>query len=122
MQCRYYLKEHLCVYILTSRRVKLSRVTRTFKYFSVHTSGLKFILNSETINTTHRQRDATDGTMLNDTSLQSSHKLYAIMVVFFVVVLNNTPGYRFTKGLTPNLNLRTNLKLKYNIKSLNYIQ
>ena len=31
-------------------------------------------------------------------------------------------GYRFTKGLTQNLNLRTNLKLKYNIKSLNYIQ
>ena len=30
-------------------------------------------------------------------------------------------GYRFTKGLTQNLNLRTNLKLKYNIKSLNYI-
>ena len=28
--------------------------------------------------------------------------------------------YRFTKGLTQNL--RTNLKLKYNIKSLNYIQ
>ena len=33
-----------------------------------------------------------------------------------------TPGYRFTKGLTQNLNLRTYLKLKYNIKSLNYIQ
>ena len=32
------------------------------------------------------------------------------------------PGYRFTKGLTQNLNLRTNLKLKYNIKSLKYIQ
>ena len=31
-------------------------------------------------------------------------------------------GYRFTKGLTQNLNLRTNLKLKYNIRSLNYIQ
>ena len=34
----------------------------------------------------------------------------------------NSAGYRFTKGLTQNLNLRTNLKLKYNIKSLNYIQ
>ena len=33
-----------------------------------------------------------------------------------------TTGYRFTKGLTQNLNLRTNLKLEYNIKSLNYIQ
>ena len=33
-----------------------------------------------------------------------------------------TPGYRFTKGLTQNLNLHTNLKLEYNIKSLNYIQ
>ena len=31
-------------------------------------------------------------------------------------------GYHFTKGLTQNLNLRTNLKNKYNIKSLNYIQ
>ena len=31
-------------------------------------------------------------------------------------------GYRFTKGLTQNLNLRTNLKLEYDIKSLNYIQ
>jgi len=30
--------------------------------------------------------------------------------------------YRFTKGLTQNLNLRTNLKLEYNVKSLNYIQ
>jgi len=30
--------------------------------------------------------------------------------------------YRFTKGLTQNVNLRTNLKLEYNIKSLNYIQ
>jgi len=29
---------------------------------------------------------------------------------------------RFTKGLTQNLNLRTNLKLAYNIKSLNYVQ
>ena len=33
-----------------------------------------------------------------------------------------TVGYRFTKGLMHNLNLRTNLKLEYNIKSLNYIQ
>jgi len=30
--------------------------------------------------------------------------------------------YHFTKGLTQNLNLPTNLKLEYNIKSLNYIQ
>jgi len=30
--------------------------------------------------------------------------------------------YRFTKGLTQNLNLRTHLKLEYNIKSLYYIQ
>jgi len=29
---------------------------------------------------------------------------------------------RCTKGLTQNLNLRTNLKLEYNIKSLNYIR
>ena len=28
----------------------------------------------------------------------------------------------FTKGLTQNLNLRNNIKLEYNIKSLNYIQ
>ena len=32
------------------------------------------------------------------------------------------PGYRFTKGLTQNLNLRTHLKLEYYIKSLIYIQ
>ena len=32
------------------------------------------------------------------------------------------PGYRFTKGLTQNLNLHTNLKLKYILKSLNYVQ
>jgi len=31
-------------------------------------------------------------------------------------------GYRFTKGLTQNLNLRTNFKLEYNITSLKYIQ
>jgi len=30
--------------------------------------------------------------------------------------------FHFTKGLTQNLNLRTHLKLEYNIKSLNYIQ
>jgi len=30
--------------------------------------------------------------------------------------------YRFNKGLTQNLNLRTNLEREYNIKSLNYIQ
>ena len=35
---------------------------------------------------------------------------------------SQTALYRFTKGLTQNLNLRTNLKLKYNINSLNYIQ
>jgi len=34
----------------------------------------------------------------------------------------NRPGYRLTKGLTQNLNLRTHLKLEYNIKSLNYMQ
>ena len=32
------------------------------------------------------------------------------------------PGYRCTKGLTQNLNLRTNLKLQYILKSLNYVQ
>jgi len=32
------------------------------------------------------------------------------------------PGYRFTKGLTQNLNLCSHLKLEYNIKSLIYIQ
>ena len=32
------------------------------------------------------------------------------------------PGYRFTKGLTQNLNLRMNLKLEYNKKYHNYIQ
>ena len=32
------------------------------------------------------------------------------------------PWYRFTKGLTQNLNLRTHLKLEHDIKSLNYIQ
>jgi len=32
------------------------------------------------------------------------------------------PGYRFTKGLAQNLNLRTHLKLEYTIKSLNNIQ
>ena len=36
--------------------------------------------------------------------------------------LCQSPVYRFTKGLTQNLNLRTNLKLEYNIKSFHYIQ
>jgi len=31
-------------------------------------------------------------------------------------------GYRFTKGLAQNLNLRTHLKLEYTVKSLNNIQ
>ena len=30
----------------------------------------------------------------------------------------HTTVYRFTKGLTQNVNLRTHLKLEYNIKSL----
>mgnify|MGYP007091345658 CR=1 FL=1 len=30
--------------------------------------------------------------------------------------------YRFIKGLTKNLNLRTNVKIEFNIKSRNYIQ
>ena len=41
----------------------------------------------------------------------------------FHPVCDPGPGYRFTiKGLTINLNLRTNLNLEYNIKSLTYIQ
>ena len=39
-----------------------------------------------------------------------------------VISLPVPPGNRFTKGLMQNLNLLTHLKLKYNIKSLNYIQ
>jgi len=38
------------------------------------------------------------------------------------MIMKSSPGYRFTKGLTPDLNLHTNLKLEYNKKSLNYIQ
>ena len=34
----------------------------------------------------------------------------------------SSSGYRFTKGLPQNLNLRTNLKLEYYIKPLIYIQ
>ena len=40
----------------------------------------------------------------------------------FYTPLTVQPGYRFTKGLAQNLNLRTNLKLEYTIKSLNNIQ
>jgi len=36
--------------------------------------------------------------------------------------MSKTPGYRFTTGLMQNLNLHTDFKLEYNIKSLNYIQ
>ena len=50
-------------------------------------------------------------------SLKPSHLLCSILMC-----LNKGPGYRFTKGLTQNLNLCTNLKLEYNIKSLTYIQ
>jgi len=39
-----------------------------------------------------------------------------------IVDLLTKLGYRFTKGLTPDLNLHTHLKLEYNKKSLNYIQ
>jgi len=39
-----------------------------------------------------------------------------------LVIYEDDAGYRFTKGLTQNLNLCTNLKLEYNIRSLNYIQ
>jgi len=45
--------------------------------------------------------------------------------VFIYVLLDQPIAVQDTvllKGLTQNLNLRTNLKLKYNIKSLNYIQ
>ena len=37
-------------------------------------------------------------------------------------IYSRSPGYRFTKGLTQNLNLRTNFQLEYNKKSHNYIQ
>jgi len=45
--------------------------------------------------------------------------------VFIYVLLDQPIAVQDTvllKGLMQNLNLRTNLKLKYNIKSLNYIQ
>ena len=44
-----------------------------------------------------------------------------IICIKFSTNTFSDPGYRFTKGLTQNLNLRTHLKLEYNIKSLNYI-
>ena len=37
-------------------------------------------------------------------------------------ILSKSHGYQFTKGLTQIFNLRTNLKLEYYIKSLNYTQ
>ena len=46
----------------------------------------------------------------------------ACSFIFMSSHYDYTPGYHFTKGLTQNLNLRTHLKLEYNIKSLNYIQ
>ena len=57
-------------------------------------------------------------------------KVYGVLHVIVRSAMGISPtiscllytGYRFTKGLTQNLNLRTHLKLKYNIKSLNYIQ
>ena len=68
-------------------------------------------------------------------SLQVLSRYYSLFYSFYLFgtffrMLKNgytsrgcwSPGYRFTKGLTQNLNLRTNWKLKYNIKSLNYIQ
>ena len=45
-----------------------------------------------------------------------------LKLILYINIRIKHPGYRFTKGLTQNLNLRTNLKLEYNIKSLNYIQ
>jgi len=42
--------------------------------------------------------------------------------ILMYVTTERFPGYRFTKGVTQYLNLRTHLKLEYNIKSLNYIQ
>ena len=47
---------------------------------------------------------------------------YWLGFVSFWRELLKVQGYRFPKGLTQNLNLRTNLKLEYNTKSLNYIQ
>ena len=44
------------------------------------------------------------------------------MEAYTIILHSPRARYRFTKGLTQNINLRTHLKLKYNIKSLNYIQ
>jgi len=39
--------------------------------------------------------------------------------LWYIYLIFTIPArYRFTKGLTQNLNLRTHLMLKYNIKSL----
>jgi len=37
-------------------------------------------------------------------------------------MVRNSSGYRFNIALTQNLNLHTNIKLEYYIKSLIYIQ
>ena len=48
--------------------------------------------------------------------------LQYLFYIAFNFFKQETPGYRFTKGLAQNLNLRTHLKLEYTIKSLNNIQ
>ena len=50
---------------------------------------------------------------------------YIVSICFYIIpgsLVTQVPDYHFTKGLTQNLNLRTYLKLEYNITSLNYIQ
>ena len=47
---------------------------------------------------------------------------YILYNIVNAYLIPYAPGYRFTKALTQNLNLRTDLKHEYNIKSLNYVQ
>ena len=65
----------------------------------------------------YRQKETEKGTKVPNYQIMG--KLHAFKKK---IDRGKSPGYRFTKGLTQNLNLRTNLKLKYNIKSLDYIQ
>jgi len=63
---------------------------------------------------------------LQSEDIYTSKALSIILVESVNVIIKichaHTHGYRYTKGLTQNVNLRTNLKLEYNIKYLNYIQ
>ena len=91
-------------------------MSRNYSFWNL---SLKSLLNTGPV-----RKDLWNTHNLSATIITVSHCFLCQMVILTTTSALNveTSGYNFTKWLTQNLNLRTHLKLEYNIISLNYIQ